>query len=104
MKATYNMDLLSAIVDHNLFKQWNSVRFQVLTVASMMFRVVVWDILPCKMIAVEAVRTSETSVDNHFTRQYIPEDNSEQWNSVLWVYEAFKIVKLLWHLKRKHPV
>jgi hypothetical protein len=27
----------------------------------------------------EAVRTSETSVDNHFTRQYIPEDNSEQY-------------------------
>jgi hypothetical protein len=25
----------------------------------------------------EAVSTSETSVDNHFTRQYIPEDNSE---------------------------
>jgi hypothetical protein len=25
----------------------------------------------------EAVRTSEKSVDNHFTRQYIPEDNSE---------------------------
>jgi hypothetical protein len=25
----------------------------------------------------EAVRSSETSVDNHFTRQYIPEDNSE---------------------------
>jgi hypothetical protein len=25
----------------------------------------------------EAVRTSETSVDNHFTRQSIPEDNSE---------------------------
>jgi hypothetical protein len=25
----------------------------------------------------EAVRASETSVDNHFTRQYIPEDNSE---------------------------
>jgi hypothetical protein len=24
-----------------------------------------------------AVRTSETSVDNYFTRQYIPEDNSE---------------------------
>jgi hypothetical protein len=38
------------------------VRFQVLTAASMMFRVVFWDILPCKMI----------------TRQYIPEDNSEQ--------------------------
>jgi hypothetical protein len=26
---------------------------------------------------VEAVRTSETSVDNHFTRQYNPEDRSE---------------------------
>jgi hypothetical protein len=25
----------------------------------------------------EAVRTSETSVDDHFRRQYIPEDNSE---------------------------
>jgi hypothetical protein len=25
----------------------------------------------------EAVRTSETSVDNHFTGQYIPEDSSE---------------------------
>jgi hypothetical protein len=45
------------------------VRFQVLTAASMMFRFDFWDILPC--------RTSETSVDNHFTRQYIPEDNSE---------------------------
>jgi hypothetical protein len=26
----------------------------------------------------EAVRTSETSVDNHFTRQYIPEDDFER--------------------------
>jgi hypothetical protein len=31
----------------------------------------------------EAVRTSETSVDNHFTRQYIPEDNSEQRTTCL---------------------
>jgi hypothetical protein len=29
-------------------------------------------------LMMEAVRTFETSVDNHFTRQYIPEDNSEQ--------------------------
>jgi hypothetical protein len=29
-------------------------------------------------LMMEAVRTSETSVDNYFTRQYIPEDNSEQ--------------------------
>jgi hypothetical protein len=28
-------------------------------------------------LMMEAVRTSKTSVDNHFTRQYIPEDNSE---------------------------
>jgi hypothetical protein len=25
----------------------------------------------------EAARTSETSIDNYFTRQYIPEDKSE---------------------------
>jgi hypothetical protein len=41
-----------------------------------MFRTVFWDVLLCKMM-MEAVRTSETSVDNYFTRQYIPEDNSE---------------------------
>jgi hypothetical protein len=34
----------------------------------------------------EAVRTSETSVDNYFTRQYIPEDNSEQNNILLFIY------------------
>jgi hypothetical protein len=28
-------------------------------------------------LIMEAARTSETSVDNYFTRQYIPEDNSE---------------------------
>jgi hypothetical protein len=28
-------------------------------------------------LMMEAVRTSETAVDNHFTRQYIPEDNAE---------------------------
>jgi hypothetical protein len=31
-------------------------------------------------LMMEAVRTSETSVDNYFTRQYIPEDNSEHNN------------------------
>jgi hypothetical protein len=29
------------------------------------------------MMMMEAVRTSETSVDNYFTRQYNPEDKSE---------------------------
>jgi hypothetical protein len=32
----------------------------------MMFRAVLWVVLPCKMID-----------DNHFTRQYNPEDSSE---------------------------
>jgi hypothetical protein len=54
----------------------------------MMFRIVFWDVLPCKMahssLMMEAVRTSETSVDNHFTRQYIPEDNSEHQNMILF--------------------
>jgi hypothetical protein len=34
-------------------------------------------------LMMEAVRTSETSVDNHFTRQYIPEDNSEHRGLVI---------------------
>jgi hypothetical protein len=59
------------------------VRFQVPTAASIMFRIVFWVILLCKMIVDQrfrgayCLRTSETSVDNHFTRQYNPEDNSE---------------------------
>jgi hypothetical protein len=47
----------------------------------MMFRVIFWDILPCKMM-VDRRFTSETSVYNHFTRQYISEDNSEHQHSV----------------------
>jgi hypothetical protein len=61
----------------------------------MKFKIIFWDVLPCKIIVdrrfrgtfclhnqgssliMEAARTSETSVDNYFTRQYIPEDNSE---------------------------
>jgi hypothetical protein len=52
------------------------------------FRFVFWDVLPCKIIVdrrfrirsalmIEAARTYETSVDNYFTRQYIPEEKSE---------------------------
>jgi hypothetical protein len=50
---------------------------------TMKFRIVFWDVLPCKIIVnlsslmMEAARTSETSVDNYLTRQYSPEDNSE---------------------------
>jgi hydrogenase maturation factor len=33
-------------------------------------------------LMMEAVRTSETSVENQFTRQYNPEDNSEHHNAV----------------------
>jgi hypothetical protein len=32
-------------------------------------------------LMMEAARTSETSVDNHFTRQYNPEDSSEHLDS-----------------------
>jgi hypothetical protein len=38
------------------FQRTYSLRFQVLTAASMMFRVVFWDILPCKMIVDKARR------------------------------------------------
>jgi hypothetical protein len=49
----------------------------------MMFRAVFWVVLPCKMMMMEAVRTSETSVDNHFTQQYNPEDSSEHVHSIV---------------------
>jgi hypothetical protein len=39
---------------------------------------VIWIIETHSSLMMEAVHTSETSVDNYFTRQYIPEDNSEQ--------------------------
>jgi hypothetical protein len=32
----------------------------------------------------EAVRTSETSVDNHSTRQYNPEDSSEHYPELIF--------------------
>jgi hypothetical protein len=70
------------------------VRFQVFTAASMKFRFVFWDVLPCKIIVdrrfrgtcclhyqgalmVEEARTSETSVISYFTQQNIPEDKSK---------------------------
>jgi hypothetical protein len=36
-------------------------------------------------LMMEAARTSETSVDNHFTRQYNPEDSSEHHSVCLFV-------------------
>jgi hypothetical protein len=41
----------------------------------------------------EAVRTSETSVDNHFTRQYIPEDNSENLRKFLRIVGIYQAVR-----------
>jgi hypothetical protein len=40
----------------------------------------------------EAVRSSETSVDNYFTRQYIPEDNSEHSS---FVSNPFAVIRNL---------
>jgi hypothetical protein len=42
-----------------------------------------------RSLMMEAVRTSETSVDNHFTRQYIPEDNSEHQKYVVLGEQMF---------------
>jgi hypothetical protein len=68
------------------------VRFQVLTAASMKFRIF-WDVAPCSHVEVdrryialmmEAVRTSETSVNfNETTRRYIPEDSKLHFGSYL---------------------
>jgi hypothetical protein len=68
-----------------------------------LFTFVSWDVLPCKIIVslialmMDAARTSETSVDNYFTRQYIPEDKSElntrrreNLKSYLLINQAFR--------------
>jgi hypothetical protein len=44
-------------------------------------------------LMMEAVRTSETSVDNHFTRQYIPEDNSENLRKFLRIVGIYQDVR-----------
>jgi hypothetical protein len=65
----------------------NYVRFQVLTAASVKFRVF-WDVLPCSQIDVDrqAARTSETSVDIELrTRQCIPEDSELRTSELLRV-------------------
>jgi hypothetical protein len=46
----------------------------------------------------EAVRTSETSVDNHFTRQYIPEDNSEHHTSRRENLKSHKYIYIYLHI------
>jgi hypothetical protein len=65
-------------------KEMNAIRFQLLTAASMKFRVF-WDVAPCShdevasiiiAMMMEAVRTSEMSVNfNMTTWRYIPEDS-----------------------------
>jgi hypothetical protein len=47
----------------------------------------------------EAVRTSETSVDNYFTRQCIPEDNSEHRLNFFNTTEQFLKCQLFMAIK-----
>jgi hypothetical protein len=60
------------------------MRFQVLTAASMMFRAVFWVVMPWKNFLVSPLIGA--SVDNHFTRQYNPEDSSEQQADRMLIY------------------
>jgi hypothetical protein len=46
------------------------------TATQVLFRAVFWVILPCKMIVDRRFRGTYC-LDNHFTRQYNPEDSSE---------------------------
>jgi hypothetical protein len=52
----------------------------------------------------EAVRTSETSVDNNFTRQYIPEDNSERDGADWWNGGAVTVIVMGWYHKVSHAL
>jgi hypothetical protein len=83
LALNHKLNQTNLSISCNILLQQYFMRFQVLTAASMMFRAVFWVVLPCKIILgrrslmMEAVCTSETSVDNHFTRQYNTEDTSE---------------------------
>jgi hypothetical protein len=52
-----------------------------------MFRIVFWDVLPCKII-----------VDKYFTRQYIPEDNSEHHTRRLENLKSH-MLRIVYHTK-----
>jgi hypothetical protein len=70
------------------FSDWFMfVRFQVLTAASMMFRVVFWVILPCKMI-----------VDRRFRGAYILHGSISQKTTLNIVYVSliFKVTQRKW--------
>jgi hypothetical protein len=45
-------------------------------------------------LMMEALRTSETSVDNYFTWQYIPEDNSEQLHSLFRISKSTYLISV----------
>jgi hypothetical protein len=51
-------------------------------------------------LMIEAIRTSETSVDNHLTRQYIAEDSSEHHGIIVFGFSAYTNPSLQsgWHL------
>jgi hypothetical protein len=89
------------------------VRFQVLTAASMKFRVL-WAVAPCSHVEyvselrtatiiwamMEAVRTSETSVNvNVTTRRYFPEDLKLHERDTLYAKLIFNFLArfLLFH-------
>jgi exonuclease III len=50
----------------------------------------------------EAVHTSETSVDNHFTRQYNPEDSSEHHSILDWQPVSSLIIKTRFKSKARN--
>jgi hypothetical protein len=71
----------------------------------MKFRFVLWDVLQCKIIVdrrfrgmMEAARTSETSIYNYFTWQYILEDNSELHIFTCFIFQILQFGK---HSRRR---
>jgi hypothetical protein len=56
----------------------------------------------------EAARISETSIDKYFTRQYIPEDNSElhtrrceNFKSHIWLYLFYMGVNMSYRSNKR---
>jgi hypothetical protein len=80
--------------------QQRDVYSKMVILAAFLYKVeIVWDLkfsrqrVWCPSSGMDALRSSETSFDNHFTWQYIPEDNSEQQGgNYLWFYDTSRIL------------
>jgi hypothetical protein len=68
----YEVKLIRILITLWLSILDKDVRFQVLTAASMMFRIVFWNVLPCKIIVDRRFKSAYCLIHHPWWRQYAP--------------------------------